>query len=186
MTYLELLIIAVGLSMDAFAVSIAKGLSVPKVLPQHSLCVGCWFGGFQALMPLVGFFLGVTFSRFVTSVDHWIAFFLLGLIGLNMIRESFSREKVSPDPDFSPRTMLIMAIATSIDALAVGISFAVLAVDIWSAVVIIGVVTFLFSILGLKIGNIFGCRFKSRAEFLGGAVLLLLGIKILVEHTFMQ
>lgn len=183
MTYLELLIIAVGLSMDAFAVSIAKGLSVSKVLPRHSLCVGAWFGGFQALMPLVGFYLGVTFSRFVTSVDHWIAFFLLGLIGLNMIRESFSREKVSPDPDFSPRTMLIMAIATSIDALAVGISFAVLAVDIWSAVVTIGIVTFFFSILGLKIGNIFGCRFKSRAEFLGGAVLLLLGIKILVEHT---
>ena len=183
MSYLELFIIAVGLSMDAFAVSIAKGLSVCRIAPRHSLCVGSWFGGFQALMPLVGFYLGVTFSRFVTSVDHWIAFFLLGLIGMNMIRESFSREKVAPDPDFSVRTMFVMAVATSIDALAVGISFAVLSVDIWSAVAIIGATTFLLSIVGLKIGNIFGCRYKTKAEFFGGAVLLLLGVKILVEHT---
>lgn len=183
MSYLELFIIAVGLSMDAFAVSIAKGLSVCRIAPRHSLCVGSWFGGFQALMPLVGFYLGVTFSRFVTSVDHWIAFFLLGFIGMNMIRESFSREEVAPDPDFSVRTMFIMAVATSIDALAVGISFAVLSVDIWSAVAIIGATTFLLSIVGLKIGNIFGCRYKTKAEFFGGAVLLLLGVKILVEHT---
>ena len=183
MSYLELFIIAVGLSMDAFAVSIAKGLSVCRIAPRHSICVGSWFGGFQALMPLVGFYLGVTFSRFVTSVDHWIAFFLLGLIGMNMIRESFSREEVAPDPDFSVRTMFIMAVATSIDALAVGISFAVLSVDIWSAVAIIGATTFLLSIVGLKIGNIFGCRYKTKAEFFGGAVLLLLGVKILVEHT---
>ena len=183
MTYLELLIIAVGLSMDAFAVSIAKGLSVSKVLPRHSLCVGCWFGGFQALMPLVGFYLGVTFSRFVTSVDHWIAFFLLGLIGLNMIRESFSREKVSPDPDFSPRTMLIMAIATSIDALAVGITFALLPdVNIGAAVGFIGVITFALSAVGIKIGNIFGIKFKSKAEFAGGLILILMGLKILLEH----
>lgn len=183
MSYLELFIIAVGLSMDAFAVSIAKGLSVCRIAPRHSLCVGSWFGGFQALMPLVGFYLGVTFSRFVTSVDHWIAFFLLGFIGMNMIRESFSREEVAPDPDFSVRTMFFMAVATSIDALAVGISFAVLSVDIWSAVAIIGATTFLLSIVGLKIGNIFGCRYKTKAEFFGGAVLLLLGVKILVEHT---
>ncbi|MBQ7361433.1 MAG: manganese efflux pump [Bacteroidaceae bacterium] len=183
MSYLELFIIAVGLSMDAFAVSIAKGLSVCRIAPRHSLCVGSWFGGFQALMPLVGFYLGVTFSRFVTSVDHWIAFFLLGFIGMNMIRESFSREEVAPDPDFSVRTMFVMAVATSIDALAVGISFAVLSVDIWSAVAIIGATTFLLSIVGLKIGNIFGCRYKTKAEFFGGAVLLLLGVKILVEHT---
>ena len=186
MGYIELLIIAIGLSMDAFAVAIAKGLSVQRVTARHSLCVGSWFGGFQALMPLVGFYLGVTFSNFVSSVDHWIAFFLLGLIGMNMIRESCSREKVKPDPDFSTRTMLMMAVATSIDALAVGISFAVLSVEIWSAVSIIGVTTFLLSILGLKIGNIFGSRYKSKAEFLGGAVLLLLGIKILVEHTCLQ
>ncbi len=183
MSYLELFIIAVGLSMDAFAVSIAKGLSVCRIAPRHSFCVGSWFGGFQALMPLVGFYLGVTFSRFVTSVDHWIAFFLLGFIGMNMIRESFSREEVAPDPDFSVRTMFVMAVATSIDALAVGISFAVLSVDIWSAVAIIGATTFLLSIVGLKIGNIFGCRYKTKAEFFGGAVLLLLGVKILVEHT---
>ena len=183
MSYLELFIIAVGLSMDAFAVSIAKGLSVCRIAPRHSLCVGSWFGGFQALMPLVGFYLGVTFSRFVTSVDHWRAFFLLGFIGMNMIRESFSREEVAPDPDFSVRTMFVMAVATSIDALAVGISFAVLSVDIWSAVAIIGATTFLLSIVGLKIGNIFGCRYKTKAEFFGGAVLLLLGVKILVEHT---
>ena len=186
MGYLELLIIGIGLSMDAFAVAVAKGLSVQRVTARHSLCVGSWFGGLQALMPLIGFYFGVTFSSFVSSVDHWIAFFLLGLIGMNMIRESFSREKVKPDPDFSARTMLMMAVATSIDALAVGVSFAVLSVEIWSAVAIIGATTFLLSISGLKIGNIFGSRYKSKAEFLGGAVLLLLGIKILVEHTCLQ
>lgn len=184
MGYIELFIIAVGLSMDAFAVAIAKGLSVQRVTPRHSLCVGGWFGGFQALMPLLGFYLGVTFSRFVESVDHWIAFILLGIIGFNMIREAASCEKVVPDPDFSARTMFLMAVATSIDALAVGVSFAVLSVEIWSAIAIIGVTTFVLSIIGLKIGNIFGCRYKSKAEFLGGLVLLLLGVKILVEHIF--
>ncbi len=186
MGYIELFIIAVGLSMDAFAVAIAKGLSVQTITPRHSLCVGSWFGGFQALMPLLGYYLGITFSKFVSSVDHWIAFFLLGLIGFNMIREAASCERVVPDPDFSVRTMFLMAVATSIDALAVGVSFAVLSVDIWSAVAIIGVTTFLLSTMGLKIGNIFGCRYKSKAEFLGGFVLLLLGVKILVEHTFLQ
>ena len=184
MGYIELFIIAVGLSMDAFAVAIAKGLSVQRVTPRHSLCVGGWFGGFQALMPLLGFYLGVTFSKFVESVDHWIAFILLGIIGFNMIREAASCEKVVPDPDFSARTMFLMAVATSIDALAVGVSFAVLSVEIWSAIAIIGVTTFVLSIIGLKIGNIFGCRYKSKAEFLGGLVLLLLGVKILVEHIF--
>ena len=186
MGYIELFIIAVGLSMDAFAVAIAKGLSVQTVRPRHSVCVGSWFGGFQALMPLLGFYLGVTFSRFVESVDHWIAFILLGIIGVNMLREAASCEKVVPDPDFSARTMFLMAVATSIDALAVGVSFAVLSVEIWSAVAIIGVTTFILSVVGLKIGNIFGCRYKSKAEFFGGAVLLLLGIKILVEHTFLS
>ena len=186
MGYIELFIIAVGLSMDAFAVAIAKGLSVQRVTPRHSFCVGGWFGGFQALMPLLGFYLGVTFSKFVESVDHWIAFILLGIIGFNMIREAASCEKVVPDPDFSARTMFMMAVATSIDALAVGVSFAVLSVDIWSAIAIIGVTTFMLSIIGLKMGNIFGCRYKSKAEFLGGLVLLLLGVKILIEHTFIQ
>ncbi len=182
---IEMLVIAIGLSMDAFAVSIAKGLSVPAIRPRHSLCVGGWFGGFQAIMPLIGFYLGITFSRFVSSVDHWIAFVLLGLIGANMIKEAVEseKEKVIPDPDFSVRTMFLMAVATSIDALAVGVSFAVLSVDIWSAITIIGVTTFLFSVIGLKIGNIFGCRYKSKAEFLGGAILLALGFKILIEHT---
>ncbi len=183
---IELLIIAVGLSMDAFAVAIAKGLSVSCVTPRHSVCVGSWFGGFQALMPLIGYYLGVTFSKFVSSVDHWIAFILLGLIGFNMIREAAASEKVVPDPDFSVRTMFLMAVATSIDALAVGVSFAVLSVDIWSAMAIIGVTTFILSIVGLKIGNIFGCRYKCKAEFFGGFILLLLGTKILVEHTFLQ
>ena len=183
MSYLELFIIAVGLSMDAFAVSIAKGLSVCRIAPRHSLCVGSWFGGFQALMPLVGFYLGVTFSRFVTSVDHWIAFFLLGLIGMNMIRESFSREEVAPDPDFSVRTMFIMAVATSIDALAVGISLAMAGdVNIVAAVLLIGVTTFLLSGVGVKVGNIFGSRFEKKAQLLGGVILILLGTKILLEH----
>jgi putative Mn2+ efflux pump MntP len=186
MGYLELLIIAIGLSMDAFAVAIAKGLSVQRITLRHSLCVGSWFGGFQGLMPLIGFYLGGTFSKYVDSVDHWIAFLLLALIGMNMIRESCSREKVTPDPDFSARAMFLMAVATSIDALAVGVSFAFLSVEIWSAVATIGVTTFLLSIIGLKIGNIFGCRYKSKAEFMGGAVLLLLGIKIFIEHTCMQ
>ncbi len=186
MGHIELFIIAVGLSMDAFAVAIAKGLSVQQVTSRYSLCVGGWFGSFQALMPLLGFYLGITFSKFVSSVDHWIAFILLGLIGFNMIREAAACEKVVPDPDFSARTMFLMAVATSIDALAVGVSFAVLSVDIWSAVAIIGVTTFVLSIVGLKIGNIFGCRYKSKAEFFGGLVLLLLGVKILVEHIFVQ
>lgn len=183
---IELFIIAVGLSMDAFAVAIAKGLSVRAVTPRHSLCVGGWFGGFQALMPLIGFYLGITFSKLVSDVDHWIAFFLLGLIGINMIREATACEKVVPDPDFSVRTMFLMAVATSIDALAVGVSFAVLSVDIWLAIAIIGITTFALSIVGLKIGNIFGCRYKSKAEFFGGLILLLLGVKILVEHTILQ
>ena len=178
-----MLIIAIGLSMDAFAVSVAKGLSVSSIRPRHSLCVGGWFGGFQAIMPLIGFYLGITFSRFVSSVDHWIAFVLLGLIGLNMIKESREDEKFVPDPDFSVRTMFLMAVATSIDALAVGVSFAVLSVDIWSAVTIIGITTFILSVVGLKIGNIFGSRYKNKAEFLGGAILLTLGVKILIEHT---
>lgn len=183
MSYIEMFIIAIGLSMDAFAVSIAKGLSVSAIRPRHSLCVGGWFGGFQAIMPLLGFYLGITFSRLVASVDHWIAFVLLGLIGCNMIKEAMDDEKIVPDPDFSLRTMFLMAVATSIDALAVGVSFAVLSVDIWSAIAIIGITTFVLSVIGLKIGNVFGSRYKSKAEFVGGAILLTLGIKILIEHT---
>lgn len=183
MNITELLIIAVGLAMDAFAVSIAKGLSVERIEWQHPLKAGVWFGGFQALMPLVGYLVGVSFAERVAEIDHWIAFILLGVIGMNMIRDSFAKDDEPHNPDFSARTMLVLAVATSIDALAVGISFSFLKVDIILAVAIIGVVTLLLSMLGVKIGNLFGNRYKSKAEFTGGAVLTLMGLKILLEHT---
>ena len=143
-----------------------------------------WFGGFQALMPLVGYFMGVSFADFVSSVDHWIAFVLLGIIGGKMLKESLKKdESCELNPDFSFRTMLVMAIATSIDALAVGVSFAFLRVNIWAAVLLIGTVTAAFSGVGVEIGNVFGCRYKSKAEFVGGAILVVMGFKILLEHT---
>ena len=179
----ELVIIAVGLSMDAFAVSIGKGLSLKQIKLRHVLSVGLWFGGFQALMPLIGYLLGATFTAVVSDFDHWIAFFLLGIIGFNMIRDSFSKEEEKHDDDFSFRTMFMLAVATSIDALAVGVSFAFLSVDLWISVALIGLITFAFSAVGLKIGNIFGNKYKSKAEFTGGVVLVLMGVKILVEHT---
>ncbi len=181
----ELVIIAVGLSMDAFAVSIGKGLSLKQIKLRHVLSVGLWFGGFQALMPLIGYLLGATFTAVVSDFDHWIAFFLLGIIGFNMIRDSFSKEEEKHDDNFSFRTMLMLAVATSIDALAVGVSFAFLSVDLWISVALIGLITFAFSAVGLKIGNIFGNKYKSKAEFTGGVVLVLMGVKILVEHTCM-
>lgn len=182
----ELMIIAVGVSMDAFAVSICKGLSVCQIRPRHALYTGLWFGGFQALMPLLGYFLGVSFADFVSEVDHWIAFILLGIIGGNMIKESFHKEECcSVDPDFSVRTMLAMAVATSIDALAVGVSFAFLKVDIWAAVLMIGLTTGVLSAAGVYVGNIFGNRYKSKAEFAGGFILIVMGLKILVEHTLL-
>lgn len=185
MSLFEILVIAIGVSMDAFAVAICKGLSVSKLRPSHALKTGLWFGGFQALMPLIGYFAGVRFADVVSSVDHWIAFILLGFIGANMIKESFSREEENHDSDFSFKTMLAMAVATSIDALAVGVSFAFLRVSIWMAVLIIGLMTALFSIAGVRIGNAFGSRYKSLAELVGGVILLLMGIKILIEHTLM-
>lgn len=185
MSLFEILVIAIGVSMDAFAVAICKGLSVSKLRPSHALKTGLWFGGFQALMPLIGYFAGVRFADVVSSVDHWIAFILLGFIGANMIKESFSREEENHDSDFSFKTMLAMAVATSIDALAVGVSFAFLRVRIWMAVLIIGLMTALFSIAGVRIGNVFGSRYKSLAELVGGVILLLMGIKILIEHTLM-
>ncbi|MBQ7811641.1 MAG: manganese efflux pump [Bacteroidales bacterium] len=184
MQFAELLIIATGVSMDAFAVSICKGLSVQKVSPKHVAATGVWFGGFQALMPLVGYFLGVGFADFVASVDHWIAFILLGIIGGNMIKESGSRdEEHCCVADFSVRTMFTMAVATSIDALAIGVSFAFLDVNIWEAVLLIGLTTAIFSGAGVLIGNVFGSRFKSKAEFAGGFILVAMGLKILLEHT---
>ncbi|MBR5811668.1 MAG: manganese efflux pump [Alistipes sp.] len=178
----ELLLIGIGLSMDAFAVSIGKGLSTKCLKPRHYLSVGAWFGGFQALMPIAGFLLGVSFASLVESFDHWIAFVLLGIIGFNMIRESLHGDECEICPDFSIRSMFMLAVATSIDALAIGISFAFLQIDILPAASIIGVTTFILSMIGLRIGNIFGCRYKSKAEFAGGVVLIIIGIKILAEH----
>lgn len=179
----EILMIAIGVSMDAFAVSICKGLSVRKLRPSYPLSAALWFGGFQALMPLLGYFLGVSFADLVGTVDHWIAFILLGIIGGNMIKDSFAKGPAcSVDPDFSFKTMLAMAVATSIDALAVGVSFAFLGVNIWLAVLLIGIITAVFSGVGIVVGNMFGCRFKSKAELAGGIILVAMGCKILLEH----
>lgn len=181
----ELFIIAVGLSMDAFAVSVCKGLSAGRVRLGHALTAGIWFGGFQALMPYLGWLLGSRFQSFISNVDHWIAFLLLGLIGLNMVRESRSQEEEEVGASFAPKAMLPLAVATSIDALTVGITFAFLQLDqadiLW-AVSLIGVTTFVLSAIGVKAGGIVGERGKSRAELAGGIVLILMGCKILVEH----
>ena len=177
-----LLILAIGVSMDAFAVSICKGLAMKQIKFKHMLIVGLWFGGFQALMPLIGYFLGIQFETYITAYDHWIAFILLALIGGNMIKEALSNEEETADASLAVKIMLVLAIATSIDALALGVTFAFLKVNIWEAVSFIGVVTFLFSVAGLKIGNVFGTKYKSKAEFVGGVILILLGIKILLEH----
>lgn len=179
----ELFLIAVGLSMDAFAVSVCKGLATEEVKVKHFFIVGLWFGGFQALMPAFGYFLGSGFEQYITSLDHWIAFILLALIGGNMIRESLSKEDECHNASFSAKTMFVMAIATSIDALAVGITFALLPdVSIAAAVSFIGIITFILSGTGLKIGNVFGIKYKAKAEFAGGLILILMGTKILLEH----
>lgn len=177
----ELFLVAVGLSMDAFAVSVCKGLSVSRATLRHSLVCGAYFGLFQALMPLLGWLLGVQFQSMITSVDHWIAFVLLTAIGINMIRESRA-EGEDVDCSFTPRAMLPLALATSIDALAVGVTFAFLKVLIVPAVTFIGVTTFLLSAVGVRVGAVFGARFRSGAELAGGAILVLMGTKILLEH----
>ena len=183
MDILELLLIAAGLSMDAFAVSICKGLSVQRLKPRHYLLTGAWFGGFQALMPSIGFLLGSAFDQYISAFDHWIAFVLLAFIGGNMVRESLSGDEECHDDSFGLRTMFLLAVATSIDALAVGVTFALLPdVHILSAVSLIGATTFLLSALGLKVGNVFGLRYKARAELAGGVILILMGLKILLEH----
>ena len=183
MGFMELLLLAVGLSMDACAVSICKGLSMKQAdLKAMSIC-GVWFGGFQALMPLIGFLLGSLFAEAIESIDHWVAFILLGIIGINMLKEAFSKEEEAHDADLSVKTMFIMAVATSIDALAVGISLAMAGnVNILLAVALIGVITFAMSAMGVKVGNIFGSRFEKKAQMAGGIILLLLGLKILLEH----
>ena len=168
--------------MDAFAVSVCKGLSIQKLKPRHAVIVGAWFGAFQALMPAIGWLLGSAFADMIEAVDHWIAFVLLALIGGNMIREALGHEEEDADPSLAPIAMLLLAVATSIDALAVGVTFAFLRVAVVPAVTLIGVCTFAISAAGVKIGNVFGARYKSRAELLGGIVLVLIGLKILLDH----
>ena len=180
MNFVELLIIAIGVSMDAFAIAICKGLSVKKLESKHLIITGLWFGGAQALMPLLGYFLGGSFSSFIESIDHWFSFGLLVLIGINMIKES-KEETETLNDSFSAKVMFPLAIADSIDALAVGVTFAFQEVNIFPAVCLIGITTFLFSAVGVKIGNRFGCRYKSRAEFTGGLILILMGLLILLE-----
>ena len=182
MGMLELFLIAVGLSMDAFAVSVCKGLSVQKLEPKHVIMAGLWFGGFQALMPAIGYLLGHQFEHLIVSIDHWIAFALLLFIGGNMIKEALGDDDEELDDDFSVKAMFLLAVATSIDALAMGVTFAFLRVNILAAVLFIGCITFLCSAAGVKIGNVFGMRFKSKAELAGGAILILMGCKILLEH----
>lgn len=176
----ELFILAVGLAMDAFAVSVCKGLALGKINWKHMCIAGAWFGGFQALMPLIGYFLGSAFTDLITNISHWIAFVLLVIIGGNMIKESFGADE-EVDGSMGVKTMFLMAIATSIDALAVGVTFAFLQVNIIAAVSFIGVVTFICSALGVKIGSIFGSRYRSKAELGGGVILILIGLKILLE-----
>ena len=178
----ELFILAVGLSMDAFAVAVCKGLAMPKVTWKKITAVGLWFGGFQALMPAAGYFLGIRFKDGITAIDHWIAFMLLSIIGINMIKESREDEDEELNASFDVKTMLALAVATSIDALAVGVTFAFLHVNIVWAVTFIGCTTFILSAIGVKVGNVFGMKYKSKAEFVGGLILVLMGIKILLEH----
>lgn len=183
MSTLELFIIAIGLSMDAFAVAICKGLSVKKLSPKHMIIVGLYFGLFQGMMPLAGYFLGKQFESYITAFDHWIAFVLLALIGANMIREALGKDEEECNDSFGIKAMLPMAIATSIDALAIGVTFGFMPdVNIVPAVSFIAVITFTLSAVGVKIGNVFGAKYKSKAEFVGGAILILMGIKILLEH----
>lgn len=198
MGLLELFILAVGLSMDAFAVSICKGLALPKINLKSSVIVGLWFGFFQGFMPLIGYLLGVNFRQYIVSIDHWIAFVLLAFIGGNMIKEALSKddeeEALGAESEYcvatednmkeilGAKSMFLLAIATSIDALAMGVTFAFLNVNIVPAVCFIGVVTFTFSAVGVKIGNVFGLKYKSKAEIAGGIILILLGCKILIEH----
>ena len=182
MGLIELFLIAVGLSMDAFAVSVCKGLAMPKCTFKKAAIVGLWFGGFQALMPAIGYILGAQFQEAIASIDHWIAFVLLALIGGNMIHEALDNDEEEADASLDVKPMFLLAVATSIDALAIGITFAFLKVNISTAVCFIGIVTFIISFAGVKIGNVFGARYKNKAEIVGGVILILLGLKILLEH----
>ena len=181
MGFMELFMIAVGLSMDAFAVSICKGLSLGRIKLKHMCIAGIWFGAFQALMPSIGYFFGSFFTDFVTAYAHWVAFVLLAFIGGNMIKESFEKDEEEMNACMDAKCMFILAVATSIDALAVGVSFAFLKVDIVAAVLFIGSITFVISALGVKIGSLFGTKYKAKAELVGGLVLIVIGLKILLE-----
>lgn len=186
MGFAELLLLAVGLSMDAFAVSICKGLAMKRATLKAELTCGVWFGGFQALMPLMGFFLGTLFAGAIEAVDHWVACLLLVIIGVNMLKEAFAQEEECEScgsADLGVKTMFVMAVATSIDALAVGISLAMAGdVNILLSVILIGICTCLLSMAGVKIGSVFGSRFEKKAQLAGGVILILLGVKILFEH----
>lgn len=183
MGVVEIIVLAIGLSMDAFAVAICKGLAMNKVSFKSALIVGTWFGGFQALMPTIGYFIGKQFSNYIDKYDHWIAFFLLAIIGGNMIKESFSKEEEAVQGSLGFKVMLTMAVATSIDAMAAGVSFSFsgIVLPIYITVALIGLITLAFSMVGVTIGSVFGDRYKSRAELLGGIMLTLLGIKMLLE-----
>lgn len=191
MGIVELLLLAIGLSMDAFAVSVCKGLATKKLKLKHAIICGVWFGGFQGLMPFIGYVLGTSFASYITNIAPWIAFILLSFIGANMIKESLEKEYEEASESFDFKTMFLMAVATSIDALAVGITFACvpvrlifasMVINTLIAVLIIGIITFVLSCIGVKIGNVFGSKYKSKAEFTGGAILILLGLKIILEH----
>lgn len=193
MGILELLLLAVGLSMDAFAVSVCKGLALKKLNIKSILTCGVWFGFFQGMMPMIGYLLGVSFANKIEMISSWIAFILLALIGANMIKESFSKEEDEESDSLDFKTMLLLAIATSIDALAVGITFVCVPVKVINAsqlsntflgVIIIGITTFLISSVGVKIGNVFGLKYKNKAEFAGGFVLVCIGLKIIIQHLF--
>ncbi len=185
MSLIEIVLLAVSLSMDAFAVALCKGLALKKIDLKSCVIVGAWFGAFQALMPMAGYFLGSTFADKITSIDHWIAFILLAFIGGNMIKEALEKDEDKVNDSLSFKTMFVMAIATSIDALAVGVSFAFTDFEtdwfVYIAFALIGIITFTLSAIGVKIGNIFGTKYKSKAEFAGGLILILLGLKILLE-----
>ena len=182
MTIIEILLIAIGLAMDAFAVSICKGISFKKMNWKKAIIVGLYFGIFQAVMPVLGYFLGTAFETLVTKIDHWIAFILLSLIGLNMLKEAFGKEEECCDDSVDFKTMVILAIATSIDALAIGITFAFLKTNILVSALLIGIITFIVCVLGVKIGNKFGDKYERKAEVVGGIILIFMGVKILLEH----
>lgn len=184
MKVIEIILIGLALGMDAFAIAVCKGLSMKKMNWKKAVIIGIYFGGFQAVMPVIGYLLGRRFESIVVSIDHWIAFILLSFIGIKMIREAFKKEDEKSNESVDFKTMISLAIATSIDALAVGITFSFLHVDMISAAGIVGIIAFLLSMIGVKIGNIFGHKYKKRAEIFGGVILILIGIKVLLEHFF--